>query len=397
MATGAFTPTFQIYKGGENITAGFHNRALSIKVELQSGNGGQDTCTIIADDRDWALAAPHVGDVIEVSLGYEEVGLALMGSFELDEVTFIGPPRVIQIHGNSMGFSSAAKAPQVKNFEGKTVKDLVEWAAQQLGVQAVVDQDIGSKQVPYRNNTVSPMHLLGQLEREFGAVFKIGQGRLSFAGRDSGITASGQEIPLVVLRPEHLGSWEVRHLNRSDYSSVSARYRDRDSNKEETVQSKSKVGGVLGQGEGGSNRDYPIGTLFPSKEQAQSAADSTMKRLDANLGEGLFTLAQGDPWVRDQNRILVIGTRDGIDGSYVSDIVAHSYSKDSGLTTSIRTQAPGDGSDFAPLYEAAPDAALAPAPGQVVGNVLPKQGDPANSNPAAPPPSTAPDPRITAQ
>lgn len=397
MATGAYTPTFSVSKNGDNITASFQNRALSIKVELQSGNGGQDTCTIIADDRDWLLAAPHVGDVIEVSLGYEEVGLALMGTFELDEVTFSGPPRVIQIHGNSMGFSTSAKAPQVKNFEKTTVKELVEWAAKQLGVQAVVDQDIGSKQVPYRNNTVSPMHLLGQLEREFGAVFKIGQGRLSFAGRDSGLTASGQEIPLVVLRPEHFASWEVRHLNRSDYSSVSARYRDKDSNKEESVQSKSQGSGVLGQGEGGSDRDYPIGTLFPTKEQAQAAADSVMKRLDANLGEGLFTLAQGDPWVRDQQRILVIGMRDGINGSFVSDIAAHSYSKETGIVTSIRTQSPGDGSDFSPLYEAAPDAALAPAPGQVVGDVLPKQGDPANSNPAAPPPSTAPDPRLIAQ
>lgn len=385
MAAGSYTPTFEVSKGGENITASLQRRSVSIKVELQSGNGGQDTCTIVADDRDWLLALPNVGDIIEVSLGYVETGLALMGSFELDEVTLVGPPKQIQIHGNSVGYSTAGKSPTVKNFEKTTVKEVVEWAAKQLGVQAVVDQDIGAKEIPYRNVTVSPMHLLGQLEREFGAVSKIGQGRLSFAGRDSGLTASGQEVPLVVLRQEHLGTWQVRHLNRSDYSSAVARYKDPITHKEEAATSKSGVGGTLGQGESGTDRPYTITGIFPTKDQAQAAADSTMKSLDRALGEGLFVLAQGDPWVRDQQRIYIIGTRDGIDGSYVSDIVTHEYTKETGLMTAIRTQSPGDGSSFAPLYEQDPGSALAPAPGQVVGDVLPQAGDPANSNPAAPP------------
>ena len=81
MPKGVYTPKFEIYKGGENITANFQNRALEIKVELQSGNGSQDTCTITVDDRDWLLALPQVNDGIEVYLGYEEVGMAFMGTF----------------------------------------------------------------------------------------------------------------------------------------------------------------------------------------------------------------------------------------------------------------------------------------------------------------------------
>lgn len=398
MVAGAFTPVFQIYKGGENITANFQNRALDIKVELASGNGAQDTCTITVDDRDWLLALPQVDDAIEVYLGYEEVGMAFMGTFEIDEVILSFPPKIIQIHGNSEGYNSSFKSPQVKNYSGTTVGEILNKVAGDLGLRAVVDSNIAQKKIEYRNVTVSPMHLIGQLEREFNGVAKIGKGQLAFADKDSGVDASGQEVPLIVLRKEHFADCQVTHKNRSDYTSVSARYRDKDSNKEESVTSKSSTSGIFSGGNSGSSdKDFPIKFLFPTKEQAQAAADSQMKALDRTLGEGLFTLAQGDPWVRDQNRILVIGTRDGIDGSYVADIVTHQYTKQGGIRTSIRTDGTADGSSFAPLYEENPNAAVAPQPGQVTGQVLPKEGGANNANPAAPPASTAPDPRINAE
>lgn len=389
---GAYTPTFMIYKGGENITANFNNRALDIRVELASGHGAQDTCTITVDDRDWLLALPQVDDGIEVYLGYEEVGMAFMGTFEIDEVTLSFPPKQISIHGNSEGFNSAFKSPKTQAFSGSTLGEIVNKIAKDLGMEAVVDPSLASKQIPYRNVTVSPMHLLVQLEREFNGVSKMGQGKLSFNSRDSDRTAGGQYVPIVVLQKEHLASAQVKHGNRSDYTSVSAQYKDGDSNTIKTVTSKSAVDGLVGGNADGSNKDFPLKFQFPTKEQAQNAADSQMKALDRTLGEGLFTLAQGDPWIRDQNRILVIGTRDGIDGSYIADIVSHHYSKETGITTSIRTDATADGSSFEPIYGEDPNGAkntvVAPAPGQVTGEVRPQQGGPNNANPAMPPNST---------
>jgi phage protein D len=93
--TTGYTPIYRVYKGGEDITGRLNDRTLQIRVDLQSGNGNDDQCTILIDDRDWRVARPLTGESIQVWLGYEEVGLAYMGTFEIDDVTFLGPPRNI--------------------------------------------------------------------------------------------------------------------------------------------------------------------------------------------------------------------------------------------------------------------------------------------------------------
>ena len=384
MPAGAYTPIFEMYKGNENITANFQNRALSIKVELASGNGSQDTCSIIIDDRDWLVATPQVDDVLTISLGYKEVGLAFIGTFEIDEVTFSFPPKQIMIHGNSEGFNSAFKSPQIKNYSGTTVGEILGKIAGDIGLSPIIDPKIAAEKIEYKNATTSPMHLVGELERRFNGVAKISQGKLSFSKRDSGTSASGAEIPLIVLRKEHFASCQVKHKNRSDYTKSVAQYKDKDSNKTIDVEAKSAVEGLLGQGGGTGDKPFTIKNLFPTKEEAQAAADSQMKALDRTLGEGLFTLAQGDPWIKDQNRILVIGTREGIDGSYVADIVTHEYTRDGALKTSMKTDGNGEGTSFAPLYEADPTKAIAPKPGQVTGEAMPLPTPP--TPPATPTP-----------
>ncbi|MCJ2057743.1 hypothetical protein MKL09_14405 [Methylobacterium sp. J-048] len=389
MPSGAYTPVFEVRKGGENITANFQNRAVSIDVELCSGDGAQDTCTIVVDDRDWLISRPNVGDAIQVLLGYQEVGTAFMGTFEVDEVVFSYPPKQILIHGNSLGFVGPIKSQTTRNFEGKTLGEIIKDYAGKLGLSATVDSELSGLKIPYLNATNSPMHVFQEFEKLYGGVLKISGGQLTFGKRDSGMTASGEEMPLVVLRPEHIANCRVKHVNRGEYSKTVARYKDPTTHTEKSVEAQSSVSDKIVRDENGKEQSTPftITQLFPTKEAAEKAAQAQQAAMDRTLGEGLFTLARGDPWVRDGNRILVTGTRDGIDGSYVTDIVRHSFSHDTGLTTSISTKAPGQGeANFASLYEGNPSAALAPAPGQVVGDVLPQSVDHGNANPAAPAP-----------
>jgi phage protein D len=367
-----YIPTFEVYKGGENITARFQDRATDIKVDLASGNGMDDTLTIMVDDRDWAIARPQVGDFIEVRLGYQDTGVAFMNVFEIDEVTFSFPPRMISIHGKAQGNNSLLKVKFTKEYENKTLKQILEDVAKQAGLSANIAPEFADQKIPFLNGVTSLQSLITKLEQRFGAVAKIsnGSGVLSFTKRDAGRTASNSDMPVVVYGPSSFADIQVKHNNRSSYPSTETYYRDKTTNQRKSVQAPSTVQSAPGSS-GGPSKPYKFeGREFPSEGEAKAAAQSIQSALDRGTGEASFTLAQGDPWLRDQTRILISGTRDGIDGSYVADIVSHHYNKATGIKTTVKTQPGGLGDDLGQILKKNPEKAITPGPGQTIGDVL---------------------------
>lgn len=389
MSLGAYTPTFVIEKGGQNITNNFQDRAISIEVQLCAGEGMQDTCTIAIDDRDWLVAMPHVGDALQVYMGYEEVGLAFLGTFEVDEVTFSFLPKAISIHGNAIGFRGPIKSKAIKNYENKTLGEIINSIAGDLSMSATVDPDLASQKVPYLNATSSPMHVLMNFEKLYGGILKIEDGKISFGKRDGNENAGGTEMPVVQLGPSHIANCQVRHINRGEYTETKAKWRDPDTNEIKTESAQSGVSDKIVLDDNGAEAKTPstIFGLFRDQATAKAAARAQQNALDRTLGEGLFQLVMGDPWLRDQQKIIIAGFRDGIDGSYIVDIASHSFTKDGGLRTSLSTRAPSGGSEtsFPTPYAS---EVIQPGPGQVTGELLPKQADPGNSDPTRLPGNT---------
>lgn len=350
MPTG-YTPIYRVYKDGYDVTDRFNDRTTAITVELVAGGGDGDVCQITVDDRDWLVERPLVGDNLEVHLGYEEVGLSYMGQFTIDNIVFNGPPKSITLHGNSTGMGTAIRSPIIRSYVQHTVSDILQEIAQAGGYQVQVHADLARKLFAFKNQSVSPLHMLQEMERTFGAVAKVADGRLIFVPRDAGETASGMAMPMLILGPSHFATWQVRHTNRTDYSGVRASYWDADAAERRWVQHDRPV---VANEDGESL--FRMGHLFGSREHAEAAAHARMMALTRAMGEGVFVLAKGDPWIRDQQHIIVQGMRDGIDGEYVVFKAQHSYSKDTGLVSQLECQPPGDGetdeSDFVPRIEA---------------------------------------------
>lgn len=379
MPAGAYTPKFEIWKGGENFTANFNNRAVSIQVDLVSGNGGGDTCAITVDDRDYLVASPHVGDGLEIHLGYEEIGLALIGTFMIDKVIFAGPPRTITITGNSVNFSGSIKSSVTQNFEKKKLSDIVSDLLKDSGYTAQIDESIGSTEIPYMNVNASPLSTLDTLARQFGGVLKFNGNTASISKRDFNTSASGESLFQTVLREEHFAEWKVEHNTRHQYDKVTARYKDPDTNKELEAVAETMSSGFLtqnGQGEGG-DKVFGLKNLFPTKEFAEAAAKAKQQQLDDSLGQGQFRLAQGDPWIRDSMRLILQGFRSGIDGAYQTDMVRHIFTKDGALQTFIVTKPPNTGDT---AFDTNIEGTITPEVGQVTGLYLPQTQ---NGNPAA--------------
>lgn len=385
MPAGAYTPSFEIWKGGENVTANFLNRATSIEVDLASGNGMADQCSVTVDDRDWLVSKPNVGDGIEIYLGYKEIGLAYMGVFKIDRVRFDFPPKTITIHGIAVDFRGSIKSAVTKSFTEKSVGDVMKGILEKTGYSVQVDSEIGNIKLPFFNGTTTPLGVIDQLARQYGGVIKVKDNQISVVKRDAGTSATGVTMNQIVLGPSHFALVSVEHLNRSQYSKSVAMYRDKESNEDKQVESSTKSAGFitgLGGSEGGDSTFRVKGT-FTSKEQAQAAADAAMQGLDDNLGQLQCELAQGDPWLRDSQKLIIRGTRDGIDGAYMTDLVKHTYTKDGGMKTFVTGKPPNTGET---AFDVNQEGTITPGVGQVVGSVLPVGTA-----------STAPDPRVVAQ
>lgn len=345
MPTGAFTPIFEIYKGGESRTANFRNRAVSIEVNLVSGNGGGDSCSITVDDRDWLMATPQVGDGIEVYLGYEEIGTAFMGTFQVDRVVFAGPQKTITVHGNSVNFAGTIKSTVTKNIEKSSFSDVVSKLLQGTGYTGKVEGDLGSLQIPYMNITTSPLNAINDLSKQYGGIFKISDGVVAITKRDSNNSVSGQSLGQIVLNPSHFAEWSVEHLNRHQYDKVTAKWKDPITYEEKAETVETSSSGFLTQnGEAaGGDKVFGIKGLFGSQDLAKAAAKAKQAELDDSLGQGNFRLAMGDPWIRDSMRLILTGFRTGVNGSYTVDMVRHIFTKDGALQTFIVTKPPNTG------------------------------------------------------
>jgi phage protein D len=370
MPTG-YKPTFAVFKGGENLTARFQDRTTSIIVELMAGGGAQDSLTITLDDRDFKIASPQVKDRLEVHLGYEGIGLAFMGSFEINKVTYSFPPRTITVCGTTASSLNDLKTQRINNLSDKTVEQILSEVGNPLGFEVDLHPSIAHSKIPALDNNTSFGSLINRLERQYDAVAKITDGRVSLVPRAGGSSVSDFAQPTYVLRDYSFADLEVTKESRGEYAKVVADYYDENGNRTAGEAAMSAIAGL------DSEAIFKLLNVQRSKEEATAIAKSTMAQLDRSGDKIGATLAEGDPWVRDLQRIVVAGIRPGVDGSYTLDAVRHTYEKGSGLRTTFSGQGGVNGlaAEFAASTSnpgSVPSTTfLSVGPGQVFGMVLP--------------------------
>lgn len=336
------TPTFSIAKGGEDITARFHDRLVGLRVESREGGGEADVCTISLDDRDYRIGMPSIGEestMLTVAMGYADGAVYDMGSFQVYQIGLVYPPKGLTLKGSSVSMNTAVKSPLIIAHNNKTLGEIISSIAQTAGVTASVDPDLASLQIPFLNQSTSSGHLLAVLESRFNAVAKFGDGHLSFTKRGSGLTVSGQPIGTVNLTPEDLAAYNIILSNRDSYSQVKATWQDR-----ETYMKRTEASTVPGSP--GSTVPFLLRRVYPSQVEAQAAANSQMSEFNRKQKTGDIVLAKGDPSIRGGQTITVSGTRDGADGTYIVSQAVHNLAKSGGLSTTLSVYDDGSGVNF---------------------------------------------------
>lgn len=354
-----YTPIFQIFKDGDDVTGRFQDRLTRIQVDIYDGDGQNDKCKITVDDRDWRVARPFVGDRLELHLGYKEVGLAYMGLFEVNTLAFIWMPKAIELDCTSTGLRDGLKTRQQGTFTNTTLGEVVKDLAKRGGLSAMVEEGLGSIRIDARNLTSSPMHLLNSLERQFGAVSKVESGKLIFVPRGALANLDGAPRPILVFGPSHFSSGRVQETERARYRGVAASYRDRVDNVRRFIEAPTLGGNVEA-----SAPMFTIDREYGSKEEAEASAKARAAALQRATGQLYAEMARGDPWIRAPQNMVIGSMRDGIDGSYEITRASHVYAKEVGLLTTIEAGPRGDGLD---LSGQAAEVMVRPAPGATVG------------------------------
>ena len=336
-------PVFKIIMAGINITSKIADRLISLTVNDAAGVKS-DTVRIVLDDRDNRLIEPPDGASIAVFLGYEGYGPIPMGVFILDKVEYdIAPDRMI-IHGKAADFGGSLKDQKTRNWDDKTIEEIVTTIAGEHGLEAKVAERFKGIKFEYlAQKAESDINFLSRIGKDHDAIVAIkempapstnsqavGQtkGRsLLFIGKGEGKSSSGRILPQTwIFKNQLLPGSRASKSKATIYRSVKAIWHNKDKGEKEAI--------TVGEG----SPVYEITHPHQSKDAAKNAAKAKLDE-QARLGHSMSLNLLGDPILRAEGQLTAIGLRPSIPPTWSIKSVAHRLTS-GGYTTHIECELP---------------------------------------------------------
>jgi uncharacterized protein len=222
------TPAFQIIANGADATGTLSDRLLSITVTDEDGEKA-DRVEIEVDDRDGRVAFPELDTTLLVYLGFLETGLQMVGQFAVDGVSGAGgvSGQTMTITATAADLKSDIRAPRTRQWENKSLSDIVRTIAGEAGLRAVVGESVGATVWAYLAQTAeSNLHFLTRIAATLDATAKPAGGALIVQRRGEGKSAAGDVLTPPVLGPRDLTDWRWRLEGRAVVKSVEAEWTD---------------------------------------------------------------------------------------------------------------------------------------------------------------------------
>lgn len=320
-------PSLTIAIDGKPVAGAFYERLVSATITDKEGEAADTIDIELNDGPPDFLAIPRKGAIMAVTLGVD--GQAqLTGRFTVDKVKVSCLPFSMSISGKSADLRDGKlKARQERHWDDAKLGDVVSEIARESGLTEAIDPEIA--QFRYAGwlgqQDETNIHFLQRLAHRHDALFAIKDGRLIFAKRGSGQSASGRFVGSVVLGPGKIlrDSCSFEANDRTRYSKVVAYYQDSEKATRREIEA---------DGDADGDSVFRLPEPFASVEEADKAAQAKAKAL--KRGEGAVTVkVSGDPGICAGAPLIFEGVRPGLDGvPYVIDTATHSYTKGGYLT-----------------------------------------------------------------
>ena len=319
---------FQILANGEDITPVLKDRLTGLSISDEAGIKS-DAAEIQIDNCDHRVALPPVGAKLDISLGFLETGLTLMGRYVVDDLMGELMPATMTIHAKATDMISGIRAPKTRSWQNVSFGDIVQKIARENGLKAAVAKDIGAQRYGYIAQTSeSDLNLLMRLAHDLDALVKPAGGAILCVRQGEGKTASGIEIPVpeIALKDITRGSWKLK--SRGRYGKVITEWSELGS---ATVH---KV--TIGDGK-------PVLKLrhrYASKVEATRAAASALNRSKRGSGTLDLTLAGFNGALTAGGMIDLIDAAPELRGRWSIKGVTHKLSNT--LTTHLKAERDND-------------------------------------------------------
>lgn len=323
-------PRCVITINGAPVAGAFWERLLKVTVTDREG-ARADTIDLDLEDGPPHIAIPQDSDLIQCWLGYEETGIAYMGAFKVADVDLELIVGKMRVRGESADMTAPLKEHKERHWDDKSVEDIVNDVAKDAGLTAQIDPEIGGHTYKYwLQQNASGMHMLDDLLARHNGLWQVKDGKLLAYKRGAGTTPGGAALPpLILTRPQIVGSPKVSFQKRSKHKDVSGEYYDRD---------EAKLQRETEPGEDKTEAKFTLRHGYADKGEAKRAAKSKSKYLQR---EGVNTTVdiEGDPNAKAGRPMSYAGVRPGVDGIvFTIEEAAHHFAKQGGYHTDLKAK-----------------------------------------------------------
>lgn len=334
-------PEYKVIANSDDITAAIATRLKSLRLTDESGTTSDMLEITLADtDPDAPIAIPPTGGELEVFLGYDGQ-VKRMGLFVCDEIELSGYPGEMVIRARAAPYESSKggktdlQTQKTRSWKkGTTIGAMVKKIAGEHGMGSSVSPELASIKLPHVDqSSESDMNLLSRLAKNYDAIAKPAGGKLLFVKRGDSKTASGEDMPTVILAPGAQSQWRVTMTTRDSAGTVVAYYRDVGEAKRKEI--------AVGSGE-------PVYRLRQGYKDQASALDAAKaeQRKRARSQTSVTVSMPGDPSLAAESMLTMDGFRPGVDGDWLVKRVEH-YVGPQGYRCTIEGERPNKNADVA--------------------------------------------------
>jgi phage protein D len=297
--TAIVRPVFKVMVGGTDITRRVESHLGSMTL-VACREDHADQLELEFEDTAGRIAMPRKGVSIEVSLGFDTEGMCLQGSYIVDEVEHRGAPDTITVRARSARMAGPLASRKERSWSDTTVGHIVSVIAGEHGLTPRVSSKLANEPIAQLDQTESDMALLRRVGKHFDAVATVKHGRLIFAPIGEAKTASGVDIPTLVIHRESGDRHHFQEIDRSAYTGVQARWYDTGSAR----------GHLALAGKHGHVK--VLRGDFPTEAEAQRAAEAELARVKRGSATFTLDLAIGRPDIFPEMPVKLMGWPDAI-------------------------------------------------------------------------------------
>ena len=322
-------PRVEITVDGVPVAGQFYERLISVTVTDEEGLKSDTVDIELNDGPPNFLALPRKGAVISVKMGYGN-NLVSKGQFTADKISLDCLPYKMSISGKAADLRSGKlKERQERAWDKAKLGDIIAEIAGESGLAPAVDGELAGHSYDWiGQQDETNIHFLRRLADRHNALFAIKQGRLLFARRGSGLSASGSSLGSIILTPSVIktGTLKVDINDRTKYSKVVSYYQDADKAKRVEIEAEADADG---------DSVYRIPEAFSSPAEADKAARAKAKELARGEGAVSVTVL-GDADIEAGLPLLFAQVRPGLDGvPYIIKTARSKYTKTTGFEVEV--------------------------------------------------------------